>query len=584
MMIDSFPGRLTGRFFSLTPRTQMLLLLGIAAVTIFIGLGLRSPWPADEPRFAEAAREMVASGQWLIPMRGGEFYPDKPPVFMWAIALFYWLTGSLKVAFLLPNAICGLLTFWLVLDLGRRLVDHRTAMTAGFFLLLAPQFLIQAKNAQIDGMLACWVTLACYGLLRHFFERPNWGWYFASWGFMGLGIITKGVGFLPLLMMAPILLLALGDREHFRETLTWRCLLGPLVMLAVAVAWVLPMTLYVDSLGTEYALNYRDNILFRQTGQRYTDSWGHIQPWHYFVSNAIPSLWFPLPLVLIAYWRSAWQSLRQHRLLFTLLAWIALVILFFSISPGKRGVYVLPALPMFALALAIMVQGKSGARWLGPVLTGIHGLLAIALVTLGIMAWADHPTLVDKISDYSRNPYHLHQLGTLILVTGLCWVGTLLLLPRFHALIRLLIAWTLTWLMYSTWGYVLAEPFRTPESVLRNVAAALPTGSQLGLINFSEQFILFSPLDVTHFSHSASIDEQERNAWRWMSEGSNRYLLVEKDLPLACFQKNGATDVGVAHRETWVLLSEKQQLRRCPAPEKVQSFFTPRPGRWLDQN
>ena len=74
---------------------------------------------------------------------------------MWVIAFFYWITGNLKVAFLLPNALCGLLTLGLVLDIGRRLADHRTALIAGFFLLLAPQFLIQAKNAQIDAMVAC---------------------------------------------------------------------------------------------------------------------------------------------------------------------------------------------------------------------------------------------------------------------------------------------------------------------------------------------------------------------------------------------------------------------------------------------
>jgi 4-amino-4-deoxy-L-arabinose transferase-like glycosyltransferase len=83
--------------FSLSRNRLMLLLLALATVMIFTGIGLRSPWPADEPRFAEVAREMVASGQWLIPTRGGEFYPDKPPIFMWSIALFYWLTGNLKV-------------------------------------------------------------------------------------------------------------------------------------------------------------------------------------------------------------------------------------------------------------------------------------------------------------------------------------------------------------------------------------------------------------------------------------------------------------------------------------------------------
>ena len=50
----------------------------LASVLIFIGLGLRDPWPADEPRFAQVAKEMVETGQWFFPARAGEFYPDKP--------------------------------------------------------------------------------------------------------------------------------------------------------------------------------------------------------------------------------------------------------------------------------------------------------------------------------------------------------------------------------------------------------------------------------------------------------------------------------------------------------------------------
>ena len=69
-------------------RRALLLLLLLATVLFGAGLGLRDPWPADEPRFALVARQMVESGKWLFPVRGGELYPDKPPVFMWAIALF----------------------------------------------------------------------------------------------------------------------------------------------------------------------------------------------------------------------------------------------------------------------------------------------------------------------------------------------------------------------------------------------------------------------------------------------------------------------------------------------------------------
>ena len=112
-------------------RQAFWLLMLMAVVILGAGLGLRDPWPADEPRFALIAKQMVESGQWLFPFRGGEIYPDKPPLFMWAIALCYSLTGSLRIAFLLPNLLAGLGTLALVFDIARRVWDRATAFRAG---------------------------------------------------------------------------------------------------------------------------------------------------------------------------------------------------------------------------------------------------------------------------------------------------------------------------------------------------------------------------------------------------------------------------------------------------------------------
>jgi len=582
MPASPFVRHLPEYLFNLSRNRLLLLLLAFAAVMIFTGIGLRSPWPADEPRFAEVAREMVASGQWLIPMRGGEFYPDKPPVFMWSIALFYWLTGNLKVAFLLPNALCSLLTLGLVFDIGTRLWNQRTGAVAVMLVLLAPQFLVQAQKAQIDAMVACWIMVACYGLLRHFFTGPSWGWYFTAWVFMGLGIITKGVGFLPAFMLIPILMMKVRDRAMFSDTLTWRCALGPLAMLAIVVVWLIPMVLYVDALGTEEALAYRNNILFKQTGERYADSWGHLQPWYYYLTSVIPSLWFPLPLLFLALWRPLADSIRHRPVIPVLLVWIVLVIVFFSLSPGKRGVYLLPALPMLALSLAPLLSTQRPAGWFPPLMTSLHLLLACALIAVGILAWNDHPKLVEKVSDYSRDPARLHEAGTLVFTVGLVWLITLFGFWRSRALGRLFVAMMVTWLLLTTWGYRILEPLRTPRNILAAAEQQLPADAQLGMIDFREQFILFSRLDFVHFSFFTGRREEERNAWKWMSEGENRYILTADNLDLQCFTLDGGRELGVAHRERWLLLGPDQMAPDCSPPAKVRQFTTTRPGRWMD--
>lgn len=178
--------QISERFHSDDYYKVLSLLMVFAFIIIFAGIGLRSPWPADEPRFAEVAREMVVSGNWFFPMRGGELYPDKPPVFMWAIALVYSWIGNMDWAFMIPNALAGMITLLCVYDLAAKLWNVRVARNAFLLMLIVPQFVLQAKTAQIDAMVACWVTLAMYGLFITFTSRrtgfgtlpagPLWGW------------------------------------------------------------------------------------------------------------------------------------------------------------------------------------------------------------------------------------------------------------------------------------------------------------------------------------------------------------------------------------------------------------------------
>lgn len=576
--MNSYFRSLSARFNSDDYYKVLTLLLLFAAVILLVGIGWRSPWPADEPRFAEVAREMVDSGQWFFPMRGGEYYPDKPPVFMWSIALFYALTGSLKVAFLLPNALAGFITLFLLFDLGARLWSVKVGRNAALLLLLAPQFLAQSKNAQIDAMVMCWITIGCYGLLRHFISGPHWRWYFTGWAFMGLGVITKGVGFLPLLMMLPIIIYALKNRALFTNTLRWRCLAGPVVMLAVIACWLIPMVLIVQYYHTPEMVAYQNNILFKQTGERYAHAWHHINPWYYYLLSVIPVMWFPLPLLIVAHWRRFIDKVKAEPTIAILLIWVVLVILFFSISPGKRGVYILPALPMLALAVAAMITDLKPKRWLEYLITGLLTLSALLLTAAGILALIKHPAIVKKLIDY---PVDIISAGYLLLLIGVLCLMSLVILRKSPSLVRMGAIVTISWLLMSSWGYRLLEPIRTPEALMAKTGATIADG-ELGLINFKEQFILFSPLDITHFSYLAPADEQERNAWIWVAERPNRYLLVPKTPEYNCFDKTNGKLMGSAHRENWILLSTADRLANCAAPQREQRFFTPKPGRWMN--
>ena len=96
-------------------------------------------------------------------------------------------------------------------------------------LLLTFQFTWQARQAQIDATLCFLTTLSLYGLLRHLLVAPALGWFVVGWAAAGLGVITKGVGFLPLLALLPVGVLAcagLAARPRAQPALA---ILGPIV-------------------------------------------------------------------------------------------------------------------------------------------------------------------------------------------------------------------------------------------------------------------------------------------------------------------------------------------------------------------
>ena len=279
-------------------RLELALFALFALLVLGLGLGLRDPWPSDEPRFALVARTMVEHGQWLFPHRGAELYADKPPLFMWLQAAAYLLIGNWRVAFALPSLLAAMGALALVYDLARRLWNHRSALLAAATLLVTIHFTYQMRNAQIDPLLLGWITLANYGLLRHLLLGPAWRWFALGCLAAGLGVITKGVGVLALLMLVPW---ALARRRGWRGLPAlgggWRWWLAPVAFLLPVLGWLLPMLAVAHADGDPQHAAYVRDILFGQTVHRYAQPSGHLHSPLYFLGIIIVD-WLPLSLLL----------------------------------------------------------------------------------------------------------------------------------------------------------------------------------------------------------------------------------------------------------------------------------------------
>lgn len=531
-------------------KRDLLWLLGIGVVLIATGIGLRDPWPADEPRFALVARDMVATGDWLLPRVGGDVYADKPPLYFWLMAIGIELTGSLRVAFLLPSLFSGLACVLLVYDLGRRLWNRETGLIAGLALLFTVQFVWQARQAQIDATLCFWTTLSLYGLLRHLLLGPHWRWYCIGWAAAGFGVITKGVGFLPLLVLIPYAALRSGAwAPRFTAGATANWLLGPLAFIAATAVWLVPMLIAAASDLTIAA--YRDEILFRQTIDRYAAAWHHREPFWYFIVEVIPGLWLPLTALLpwiVPQWWRAWRQ-RDLRIML-LVAWMALVILFFSVSSGKRGVYVLPAVPAFALACAPYLRELAQRRAAQRLLFGIVVFIA-AVTALAVPYLLVNPgKRSEVISSYSLDP-----LGPLVAIAITASLACALATPRrgFAAFGGALGA---VLLIVSVWIYPQMNDVRSGKAFVERVDRVADPNAPLGFVAFKEQYLLQMRRPVVHFGHARWREGQQEtmDAARWLAQSPTHQLVVNRASFDQCFKASDHTFIGRANRSDWFLV------------------------------
>ncbi|MDV3469864.1 glycosyltransferase family 39 protein [Stenotrophomonas sp. C3(2023)] len=549
------------------------LLILMALLVLGIGLGLRDPWPSDEPRFALVAKQMVESGDWLFPHRGIELYSDKPPMLMWWQATLYSLLGNWRVAFLLPSLLAALGTLACVYDLGRRLWTRRVGLYAAWALLFALHFTFQAKKAQIDPLIVFFITLANYGLLRHLLLGPAWRWWWLGWFAAGLGVITKGVGVVALLMLVPAgLAVALRWRGVAMHARAWQFWVAPLLFLLAIALWLVPMVATALSSGSAEYRAYMDDILFRQTAKRYAQSWDHHQPWWYFLAT-MPSMWLPAFLAVpwaIPAWRR--RLARRDPRYLLLLGWWLLIVVFFSIPHGKRDVYILPALPMFCLALAPLLPGllrKRAFQWL---LAGFVALLAVGTLGAGVaMLWGDPGFEQRLMASRGLDNTVTSALAWAAIAMG-CWAGLSLAVWRLRrAHVATLSAMTMVWVLYGLVAYPLLNDSSSARGLMQAVGQRIGADAELGLVAWKEQNLLMADRPATTFGFNKDWEDQLLQGVAWQAQApQRRWLLVQEVALLPCVDRSRAELAGIANRRRWWLVQADAVVGPCQLDEAAR--------------
>ncbi len=364
-------------------RRGLALLALLGALLFLPGLGWRDLWNPDEARYAEVAREMQLSGSWSVPQLNGEVYTQKPPLLFWLIIASSWLTGGVnEVSARIPSALAAIGTLILVFRIGERLFNRRAAWLAALAIATCFKVLWQGRFGQIDMLLTFLVTLGVWFWVRGYTEgKPGlYPLFFVS---TGLATLAKGpAGFLPPLLAILAFLLSTKDRDEIRRFRIGR---GFLIWAAVVLAWLVPA-------GISGGREYLDQIVFRQNVTRYADPWHHFQPWYYYLT-IIPAEFFPwsffLPGAIVLGWKKM-EGKDRKGFLFAL-AWMVVTVVFFSISPAKRSVYILTMYPAMALLVGAFLdwvaphwpQGRRWIVWPAGLIALLALLIEIALPVAG---------------------------------------------------------------------------------------------------------------------------------------------------------------------------------------------------------
>ncbi len=373
-----------------TTRRRDRILLVLLALAIFLpGLGSRDLWNPDEPRYAEVAREMRVEGDWFVPHVNGAIYSQKPPLLFWLIDLSSLVTGGevTEWSARLPSALAAvaaiLLTFLIAERLAPERIARRLAWLAAAVYGSSVKILWQGHVGQIDMLLSALVALAVWFWVRGYTEgRP--GFYRLFFLATGFATLAKGpVGLLPPLLSVVAYLVLAGERSEIRRMKIPTGLL----------LWALPVLAWLVPAGFDAGWPYLQAIVYKQNVTRYADPWHHFQPpWYYL--TVIPGDFFPwsflLPSALVVGWRrfrsraaapdgdgpgdrTAW-----HKAYLFALCWMVVTVVFFSISPAKRTVYILTMYPAMALLVGLALSwwasrpearpapgpGEAGRRWL----------------------------------------------------------------------------------------------------------------------------------------------------------------------------------------------------------------------------
>jgi 4-amino-4-deoxy-L-arabinose transferase-like glycosyltransferase len=401
------------------PRWLPAALAACAAIWL-ISLGFRGLFNPDEGRYAEISREMLVSGDWVVPHLDSYVYIEKPPLQYWATAISEAVFGQNDWAARLYTGLCALLTVYALWALIRREWGAVPAARGAIMLGSSLGFVLLGHQLTLDMSLTMFMTLTIAGFCNAQRAERWQRWMLLSWLGIAGAFMTKGLiaGVLPAFTLVVYSLLQ-------RDWAPWRRLLllrGTVLLAILCLPWLMLIQHRLPQFFQFFFIREHFERFLTKIEVRY-------EPWWYFIPilllGVLPWL-MPALRSLAVDWR---QSTSRPAFDLRRFAWVwcVVVFVFFSASDSKLSTYILPMFPMLALLMATGAPTRLDAD-LRATAIGMLVLGVLLLVAAALSPWVVHemlraPYFANHRPDLARVPYFLGMRPAVALM-GACSAGT----------------------------------------------------------------------------------------------------------------------------------------------------------------
>ena len=324
---------------------KILLLLMIYSLIWFGTLNYRHLIPSDEGRYAEMAREMLVTGDWVTPRYNGYKYFEKPPLQVWATAAIFQVFGIGDWQARLWTALTGFLTILAIGFTGTRIYSARAGWLAAVVLASSPMWVISGHFNSLDmGLSAFLVAALCSLLLAQTSHNKsscrNWMW--ACWVFMALATLSKGV--IGAAIPAMVFVAYSISTWDWKIWTRLRLFSGAIVFLLITAPWFI--------LVAQRNPEFLEFFFIHEHLQRFTqDAHSRTGPIYYFVPLLLIGI-IPWVLQIPGALVQAWQERRREFSSgWLLVCWFVVIFAFFSMSRSKLPGYIIPIFPALALLI-----------------------------------------------------------------------------------------------------------------------------------------------------------------------------------------------------------------------------------------